>query len=340
MNLKVTEVYGSPRKLLHTNGGVADIRNSRKFGYQELEVATMPRRIVALMSATTMTFAVAVLGTSIASASTRPLPSFGSANSAVVVKASSVLAATPDGGEPSIAAVQTAFLDNMGDNLISWDTFGRGDQSLSGSVAPSGETYATISNPVLQPFLQSGAYVRSPSATFGSNGSSFLYSPQSVLPTSIAGLFQFTPYDIHTPNTPATTRTEAAVIGATASVFSRSSVQFLVSPTGWTLFYTVARTTLPGTAVVTLARGLWSAPLAVDADTIYTSAMKLDTTTRPDWTVRAELNDAFVTSYSGPEVKAYWGSREGVQIMHPRVTDGDVQVLGRAACFGESFGGG
>ena len=112
------------------------------------------------------------------------------------------------------------------------------------------------------------------------------------------------------------------------------------TPTGWTLFYTVARTTLPGTAVVTLARGSWSAPLAVDADTIYTSAMRLDTTTSPDWTVRAELNDAFVTSYTGPEVKAYWGSREGVQIMHPRVTDGDVQFLGRAASIGRGFGGG
>ena len=59
------------------------------------------------------------------------------------------------------------------------------------------------------------------------------------------------------------------MIGATASVFSRSSVQFLVTPTGWTLFYTVARTTQPGTAVVTLARGSWSAPLAVDAAPLH-----------------------------------------------------------------------
>lgn len=229
-----------------------------------------------------------------------------------------------------VYADQHAFWLAMGGGLLSWDTFARGDRDLTIDTAPSGETYVTIATAALKAYIAGGMMIRSSTSTFGGNGAAFAYSPHVVQPTVLGALFRFTSFDVNTPGTPATTRGQNLVVGATPAVFSNpSSIQFAVWPDTWQLFYTHFNGV--STDIVVLQSGTWATPLAVDDLTAYFAVMRLDTSTSPNWTVRCELNGVLVTSYSGTEINSYWGNRQGTQIRHQVATDGDVRVLARAA---------
>jgi hypothetical protein len=113
------------------------------------------------------------------------------------------------------------------------------------------------------------------------------------------------------------------VLGACETSLAIASIQFAVFPDHWLFFYTLRNKPIGnGTAIVPLATGKFSKPLATDGKTVYTTTMSVDL----DKSEVTVTMPAGTRTFKDPHVAQLWGNQTVVQIRHPTEADGDAQV--------------